>query len=544
MAGFLDAFDDPNTAGLLSAAASILSASGPSTMPRSLGQVMGGGLLGYMGGRKQALDQQKETMQMDLLKQQIAQATRKNNLVNSMLEQYMGGGPAPGAAEALATGAKAGDIGPTVSNAARIPASAPAAGLLSSIPREAVAHDIAFNDGKNISEWLFKRGTPDMQVSNGYAYDKNSVKPGFMPNLSVSQNGQATVTTIGPDGLPVVSAPKGALDTYSAYQDANEAAKAKYQTTTLPLPGGPRMVSNAQLPSLLGANGQSAGTSAEPVQALPPALQARVDYLKTIADPQERQSFIRAVNNNIAFAPASQRAQLKSMWESAVSAQDTGPGVALQDDAEKKIATGRAEAQVEREKERPGALTSLQSTVSNLDRLSSEAKAIMADPALGRITGFFGQFPNSPGSKASDLSARLETLKSQVGFGVLQAMRDASKTGGALGSISDAEGKRLENNLAALDKSQSPEAFKANLQQIVDYVDGTKSRLASAYKDTYGADFESPAAPKSKGWQDFGYANQQAALNDAKNVILRNPKMRGEVIKRLELMGITNHGMK
>jgi hypothetical protein len=87
---------------------------------------------------------------------------------------------------------------------------------------------------------------------------------------------------------------------------------------------------------------------------------------------------------------------------------------------------------------------------------------------------------------AGDLSgtnqAQLNTLKSQVAFGVLQAMRDASKTGGALGAVSDAEGKRLENNLAALDQAQDAESFKKAMDDIIRYVDETKPRLRSAFR--------------------------------------------------------------
>src|SRR3546814_20638654 len=43
------------------------------------------------------------------------------------------------------------------------------------------------------------------------------------------------------------------------------------------------------------------------------------------------------------------------------------------------------------------------------------------------------------------------SLKSQIACSVRQAMRDASKTGGALGAVSEKELSLLQNNLAALD---------------------------------------------------------------------------------------------
>ena len=96
-----------------------------------------------------------------------------------------------------------------------------------------------------------------------------------------------------------------------------------------------------------------------------------------------------------------------------------------------------------------------------------------------------GQFPNAPGGHAANVAAKLETLKSKVAFGVLQAMRDASKTGGALGSVAVQELTMLQNNLAALDPKQNPEAFKQGLQNIIDYTDTTSARLHSTFKNTY-----------------------------------------------------------
>lgn len=134
----------------------------------------------------------------------------------------------------------------------------------------------------------------------------------------------------------------------------------------------------------------------------------------------------------------------------------------------------------------PEAKSSVVSVSSDLSRLKAVAQEVMNDPALPHITGISGKFPNIPGGKAADVEAKLESMKSQVAFSVLQSLRDASKTGGALGQVSNFEEKMLQNNLAGLDKTQSPEAFKKSLQKIVDYADGATQRIHDAYKTTYG----------------------------------------------------------
>lgn len=65
-------------------------------------------------------------------------------------------------------------------------------------------------------------------------------------------------------------------------------------------------------------------------------------------------------------------------------------------------------------------------------------------------------------------------------------MRNNSKTGGALGAVSDAEGKRLEANLAALDRAQSPEQFKQSLMQILEYSEAAKERVRGAFNLRHG----------------------------------------------------------
>lgn len=75
-----------------------------------------------------------------------------------------------------------------------------------------------------------------------------------------------------------------------------------------------------------------------------------------------------------------------------------------------------------------------------------------------------------PESGARDFAAQIETLKANVGFNELTAMREASKTGGALGNVSNVELGLLTSALGALDTGQSPENMLEQLQQIKDSV--------------------------------------------------------------------------
>ncbi len=75
-----------------------------------------------------------------------------------------------------------------------------------------------------------------------------------------------------------------------------------------------------------------------------------------------------------------------------------------------------------------------------------------------------------PATSAKDFGAKLDTLKANIAFNELAEMRAASKTGGALGQVSDKESQLLSAALGALDQAQSPDQFTEQLQKIEDSV--------------------------------------------------------------------------
>jgi hypothetical protein len=145
-----------------------------------------------------------------------------------------------------------------------------------------------------------------------------------------------------------------------------------------------------------------------------------------------------------------------------------------------------SQEQAEIAAKKPETETKLIENISNLDRLAAEARAIRNDPSLPRVTGLIGAFKSVPGGKAADLEARLTTLKSETGLNVLQALRDASKTGGALGSITEQEHVILQNNLTALAQAQSPEAFKKSMDRLIKYVEDSKARMKAGFERIHG----------------------------------------------------------
>ena len=123
----------------------------------------------------------------------------------------------------------------------------------------------------------------------------------------------------------------------------------------------------------------------------------------------------------------------------------------------------------------------LNASEAALNRLGEQVN-LVKNSALGRVTGIPGILPNVPGMAGADAQGRLETLRSQVGFTVLQALRDAAKSGSSgLGQVTEREHAMLQAQLGNLQNAQSEPELRRVLGDIAKFVEESKGRLRSAY---------------------------------------------------------------
>jgi hypothetical protein len=99
-----------------------------------------------------------------------------------------------------------------------------------------------------------------------------------------------------------------------------------------------------------------------------------------------------------------------------------------------------------------------------------------------------------PGTKAYDLDKTVDTIKANLGFSELQAMREASPTGGALGQVAIQELAMLQSTVASLDKGQSEENLKRALAQVRQHFQNWKNAVQQAQQ---AAPTAAPAAPQA-----------------------------------------------
>ena len=125
-----------------------------------------------------------------------------------------------------------------------------------------------------------------------------------------------------------------------------------------------------------------------------------------------------------------------------------------------KADTEAARAVSAEEAAREGGIKTAGVVLTNID----EAQRIIAESKLP-TSGFTGSMLSKiPGTAATDVGALVNTIKANIGFDKLQAMRDASPTGGALGQVSNQEIDFLQSTLNNLNQKQSQEQFNKQLQ--------------------------------------------------------------------------------
>jgi len=139
--------------------------------------------------------------------------------------------------------------------------------------------------------------------------------------------------------------------------------------------------------------------------------------------------------------------------------------------------------------DKPNQISTVITVNSTLNQVEQSVdKLLKNESGLRAIVGVSGMIPNIPGRPPAIAATDLQTLKSKVAVQAIQAMRDASKTGGAVGSVTEREWPRLEAQFGNLQQAQDYESIKQALENIKEIINGTRQNIVSRYEYTYGKD--------------------------------------------------------
>lgn len=138
-------------------------------------------------------------------------------------------------------------------------------------------------------------------------------------------------------------------------------------------------------------------------------------------------------------------------------------------------------------------------------------------PGLSEITGIAaGRLPGIT-KEGRAAQALYDKVVAKGGFQALQDMRDASKTGGALGNVSNQEGKQLTASFAAINRTQDAPDVQNAIDQAIADIAGSQTRMREAYDATYAYKAAAPSATAAKpalsavDQQALQWANSNAA---------------------------------
>lgn len=150
-----------------------------------------------------------------------------------------------------------------------------------------------------------------------------------------------------------------------------------------------------------------------------------------------------------------------------------------------------------REAALPQATTAVTGFEKKTDSFVKDLTALRDHPGLSQITGIAAG--RMPGITAEGRAAQAlyDKVIAKGGFQALQDLRDASKTGGALGNVSNQEGKQLTASFSAIDRRQDAADVRSALDQAIGDVQGARTRLREAYDMTYSYKGSEAPVPRS-----------------------------------------------
>jgi hypothetical protein len=163
----------------------------------------------------------------------------------------------------------------------------------------------------------------------------------------------------------------------------------------------------------------------------------------------------------------------------------------------------------EREAVYPRASRAFTSATDSLDALISDLKELKEKPGLSSILGGVEGRAPSFREKATEAQTLYDSIVARGSFSELQAMRDASPTGGALGQVAVQELEMLRSAFAALGQTQGKPSFVKNVDKAIARLEKKKNDIAKEYALTYA--YRQLKAAPSGGEQPAAFRQVPAA---------------------------------
>jgi len=213
------------------------------------------------------------------------------------------------------------------------------------------------------------------------------------------------------------------------------------------------------------------------------AVRGVIDDITNRADMERKRQGALARNQMMANAlgggSAGAGAQPQTAEEYRAAAQNLARQIAVMGDAGQALVPMLNQYMAEAERlgaSEQGMENQVKSTAAGLETVSDLIATVRDNP---NVTGILGTlFSLVPTSKAAEARIDVDTLRSNM---ALDALKNLKATGATLGSVSEAELKLLESEIAQINLNQSQDAVIKDLLKIQGRY---QNAIRAAYRDT------------------------------------------------------------
>jgi hypothetical protein len=138
-----------------------------------------------------------------------------------------------------------------------------------------------------------------------------------------------------------------------------------------------------------------------------------------------------------------------------------------------------------READYPTATATLKSFDKQSDSFINDMQRLRNHPGLSQISGILAGRIGGITSEGREAKALYDKIKAKGGFQAIQDLKNQSKTGSALGSTSNEEGRKLDASFAAIDRVQDAPSIQNALDDAIEQLRSSKQILRDKYDLTY-----------------------------------------------------------
>ena len=134
----------------------------------------------------------------------------------------------------------------------------------------------------------------------------------------------------------------------------------------------------------------------------------------------------------------------------------------------------------------PKETLALRNVSQNIDQTVNEINALLKEPGFNSIFGsVVGRLPTY-GTQGAIAETKYKNILDKLSVSAIQAMRDASANGGAVGAVSEKEWPILQNQFGTIGLLTTPDEARKNFQGIVQRLLAVKNNSAASYASIYG----------------------------------------------------------